>query len=128
MKERTTQIDKDGQFKHIRIGDWSIIERRPTWGLCSSRELSKIYNVSLNTITSWSLRDKLSEIQKHPRISGNRHWYVIADVRSKLEAIPIDDIHDTWIKAYVSEGRPMSLQQAKYVVRHCHDILGVELA
>lgn len=110
--------------------DWSKFERRPTWSVISSRELSVILNVSLQSICNWRLRGILPEPEPHNLSrNGNKNYYSIAKIRAWLEDRTEDSVHWEFIKKHMSTGTPYSsLEQAKEVARICYKTFGIEKA
>ncbi len=108
--------------------DYSLIEKRPTWGYVSTPELAKILSVSLQSINNFLLRGKICAPEPNPRFKGNRNWWNIARLRSQLESRPEEEIHWEWIRqnlpAEANEFK--SIAQAQFLVKHCYKILGVE--
>ena len=109
--------------------DWSEFEIYPTWSVVSSRELSKILNVSLQTICNWRLREVLPEPEPHNRVlKGNRNYYRISTIRAWLENTTEEAIHWAWVQKWFPEQIKdfQSLGQVEYLVKHCADILNLK--
>lgn len=112
--------------KNIKA-DWSKFERRPTWSIVSSRELSEALGVSLNTICNWRMRKILPEPFFHPQLKGNKVYYRISALRAWLEGRAESEIHWEWLETHFDIGTPFSsLKQAEEVVILCWDVYGVE--
>jgi len=107
--------------------DWSAFLRRPPWSFVTSRELSRIVNVSLQTINNWKMRGILPEPSSHPKLKGNYNYYRISAIRSWLENRPEEDIQWEWVTKYLDNNPPYTnLQQAQYVAEVCYNIFEVE--
>jgi len=83
--------------------DWSMFEKRPTWGTISSMELSKILNVPFTYIGNWALRGLLIEPETRRKGQGNKNLYKISKIRSWLESRPENEIHWEFIKTHMAE-------------------------
>lgn len=108
--------------------DWSKFELRPTWGLITSRELSLVLNVSLQTICNWRLREILPEPEPHTlKMRGNKNYYRISKIRAWLEGKTEEDIHWEFIMKHMNTGTPYNtLEQAKSVAIIGYEIFGIE--
>ena len=83
--------------KSKRFGSWEKYSDIPPWSVVTSRELTKIYAVSLNTINSWKMREILPSPVKHPKLpKGNRNYFRISEVRSKFEDKSEQDLIWEW--------------------------------
>lgn len=107
--------------------DWTGFERRAPWCSVTSRELSKILGVSLQTINNWKMRDILPAPEPSHLHKGNVNRYKISKIKSWLEGKDEETIQWEWIDKYAKENPPFkSLEQAHYVIRVCHKIYEVE--
>lgn len=85
------------QIQRLAPANWSRFDRRPTWSVVTSRELSKIFGVSLQTINNWKMRDILPPPIAHKKLVGNCNYYRISQIRAWAEARPENDIHWEWV-------------------------------
>lgn len=107
--------------------DWTSYERRAPWCSVTSRELSKILGVSLQTINNWKMREILPEPEPSHLHKGNVNRYMIAKIKSWLEGKDEAEIQWDWINKYIKPEPPFTdLEQAHYVVRVCHTTYDVE--
>ncbi len=107
--------------------NWSSVEKRPPWGTVTSRELSKILGVSLQTINNWKMRDILPAPEPSHKHKGNVNRYRICKVRAWLEDKDDGQIQWDWINEYMDCGRPFaSLKQAQEVARIGWEALEIE--
>lgn len=83
--------------------DWSLVEKRPTWGCVSSMELSKILNVPFTSIGNWALRGLLIEPEPRRKGQGNKNLYKISKIRAWLESRPENEIHWEFIINHMDE-------------------------
>jgi hypothetical protein len=109
---------------------WKPYERRPTWSIISSRELSLVLNVSLQTINNWKMRGILPEKEQSSLHlpAGNKNYYRISKIRAWLEDRPESDIHWEWARCWMSGHMDhiKTLQQLEYLVNCASDLFGVE--
>ncbi len=109
------------------IANWSKFEKRPPWGNVTSRELSDILGVSLQTINNWNMRGFLPEPEPRKKGLGNKNRYQICKVQAIIEGKCPDDICWLWIHTHINpEPQFESLEQAKNVARICYDVYGIE--
>ena len=107
--------------------NWQGFEKRPPWCTVTSRELSKILGVSLQSINNWKMRDILPSPEPSQNHKGNVNRYKISKIRAWLEDKSEDDIHWDFIKAHMDCGTPFSsLKQAQEVARIGWEALGIE--
>lgn len=109
--------------------DWSKFERRPTWSVVSSRELSVALNVSLQTICNWRLRGILPEPEPHTRsLNGNKNYYKISKIRAWLENRTEESVHWEWAKKWLPEyiDNIPNLAQVESCVKAAYKLFGVE--
>lgn len=105
--------------------DWSKFKNRATWSYVSSRELSEIMGVSLQSINNWKMRYLLPE--PVTSFKGNKNYYKISAIRAMLEDRSEDDIHWEWIRQKIPCGEDMdSIGQAQFVLKSCWRSLGLE--
>lgn len=119
----------DIESKVARSGNWSAFCARAPWSVVSSRELQKIYGVSLNTINSWRMRRILPDPVKHHALPpGNKNYYRIHSVRSIMEQRSEVEICWEWIDCWLADqGTTIrSLKQAANIVAVAYDLFGIE--
>lgn len=92
--------------------DWSRIPPRALWEHVTSRELSKVFGVHLQTINNWRIRDILPEPdEKSGRRRGNKNYYRVATIRAWLESrTEYDLIHE-----YVTDELDMCAEERKCI-------------
>lgn len=86
--------------------DWSLVEKRPTWGTVTSMELSKILNVPFTSIGNWNIRGLLPEPEPRRKGQGNKNLYKISKIRAWLESRPEDEIHWEFVNKHMGEDFP----------------------
>ena len=109
--------------------DWTQYERRPTWSIVSSRELSGVLGVSLNCVCNWRLRGILPNREESNDVpSGNRNWYRISKVRAWLENRDENEIHWEWADKFFPELAAdfRNLTEVEYLVKNIPDHFDVE--
>lgn len=126
MQKRQSGFLKEG-LKNIKP-DWSQFELRPTWSVITSRELSLVLNVSLQTICNWKLRNILPEPEPHTaNMKGNKNYYRISKIKAWLECRTEEEVHWEFINKYMGTGTSYrSLEQAKSVAMVCYQIFEIE--
>ena len=92
--------------------NWTIIEKRPVWGTATTKELSKILDVPLQSIHNWVLRGHFPEPEPRKLGQGHKNRFSISKIRSWLENRPIEEIEWDFVNKYMLEGLP-SLEMAK---------------
>lgn len=111
--------------KKTIAANWSDYDLRPTWSVISSRELSQILSVSLQTINNWHIRGILPSPVSHPKLKGNKNYFRISSIKSWLENRPEDEIHWEWVKNHIPF-EIEKLSQAVYVAQHAFREIGIE--
>ncbi|MCS5596728.1 MAG: helix-turn-helix domain-containing protein [Alphaproteobacteria bacterium] len=107
--------------------NWQNFEKRPVWCTVTSRELSEILGVSLQTINNWKMRSILPECEPSENHKGNVNRYKISKIRAWLEGKSSDQVEWEWIDKFIKPEPPFTdLEQAYYVVGVCHNVYGVE--
>lgn len=122
--------------------DWSRYERRPSWSVINSRELAKVFGVSLQSINNWKMREILPEPEPHthrcpcprrscrPPLKGNKNYYRISKIRAWHEARPELDVHWEWVNRWIgpqwSCTEAISLAGAEFFVVGAYEVFGVE--
>src|SRR5689334_6866231 len=115
----------DNILENIRHGEWEPFATRAPWSVVNSRELQKIYGVSLNTINSWKMRGILPEPVKHRRLpSGNRNHFRICSVRSRMEQRPETEIYWEWADRWLAEYKSSlhTLEQVESTITAAYDL------
>lgn len=117
-------MDKRGHLypKHL---NWELVERRPTWSTVTSRELSAVFGVHLQTINNWALRGHLPPREHHKNLSGNKNHYRISTIRAWLENRPEIEIHWEWIRQHLGNDFT-TLWQAAEICNVAFDVFNVE--
>lgn len=109
--------------------DWTKYDRRPTWSVISSRELSDVLGVSLQSINNWKMRGFLPEplSSKHCP-PGNKNYWRISAVKVWLEGGSEEEIHWAWVKKWIPEFSPSSssLAQVNQFLKREYKIFDVE--
>lgn len=119
-------LTKENLLNHF-AADWSLIERRPTWGYISVQEASQILNISPQSVHNNISRGYLPKLERKTNFRGNKGFFQIARLRSYLEQRPVDDIHWEWIRQMLPDYYPFTaISQAQLVVKICYEQLGVE--
>lgn len=118
------------EFCNIQA-DWSKYENRCPWAsVVSSRELSQVLGVSLQTINNWKMRNILPEPEPSSRNlpAGNRNYWRLDRIMSLIENRPIEEIHREWWRRYVEpySGPIDNVEQADFYVRAAYTLLGVQ--
>ena len=107
--------------------DWSRYERRAPWSFVSSRELSFVLGVSLNTISNYKMRGILPSPEPHPRFRGNRNWYKISTIKAWLtgrtEEEILRDFLDRRMEGYIGS---TDLQSRMDFITKYHKIFDLE--
>lgn len=107
--------------------DWSGYEKRAPWSTVTSRELSKILGVSLQSINNWKMRDILPAPEPSQNHKGNVNRYRISRIRAWLESQSEEQIQWDWINEHMNLDPPFtSLEQAQKVARIGWEVLGIE--
>lgn len=92
MKKTTPQ--------HLKA-DWDQIPKRHLWEHVTSRELSKVFGVHLQTINNWRIRGILPEPdEKNWRRRGNKNYYRVATIRAWLESRTEYDLLHEFVTDY----------------------------
>lgn len=105
---------------------WQPFALRPTWGYVSVQEAAQILHISPQSVHNWVGRGKLPPLVKKPCIRGNKRFFHIATLRAFLENRSEEDIHWEWTHRVFPTDNITSLEQAYFLVKNCHEILGVE--
>ena len=105
--------------------DWSSVEKRPTWGTVTSRELSEVLGVSIQTINNWHIRGHLPKPEPHKRGWGNKNRYRISLIKNWLYGTPEEKIHWEFIDTHMFEGFK-TLEQAQYYAERDWRAFGIE--
>lgn len=114
-------------MKNKPTANWQSFEKRPVWYTVTSRELSLILGVSLQTINNWKMRSILPECEPSQNYKGNANRYQISKIRAWLENKTIEQVEWEWINEFIKPEPPFTdLEQAHYVVKVCHNVFGVE--
>jgi len=107
--------------------DWSRIGNHAPWSLISSPQLAKIFGVHQQTLTNWRSRQILPPPEPaSPKLRGNVIRYRISAIRAWLEGSSEEQVTWEWIRKNLPYDGITSIGQAKFLVRHCHDLLGIE--
>ena len=105
--------------------NWSIVEKRPTWGTVTTAELSVILGVSITNLNQWKLRGKLPEPEPRKRGKGNKNRWRISVIRSWLEDRDAFDIDEEFMNTHLKGIFP-TINHAKHYVKYHWYKLGVE--
>lgn len=119
---------KAGLLNTMRKGNWEPYDNRPPWCVVSSRELSKIYGVSLNTVNTWRMRELIQPVS-HPKLpSGNRNYYRIYEVKHCLEGVLPFETCWQWARRWVVPHAEdiETLGQVEFYVKNLFDLIGVQ--
>ena len=103
---------------------WDEIDKHAPWSHVSSRELSKLLNVSLNTINNYKMRDIIVPVEQS-RFKGNRNYYNVAYIRAWLESKSEEEITWTWIDKHIPDYNQDIVEPAVYFIKICYDVLDI---
>lgn len=127
-QSNSLSCEQSGQAEVRNIkASWDQFANRPTWSVVSSRELSLILNVSLQTINNWKMRGILPEPEPNTgSLSGNRNYYRISKIQAWLEGISEDKAHWRFIHSHIPFDNIETIGQAQFLVKHAGDVFGIE--
>lgn len=115
-------MDKE---KIIKQADWSIVEKRPTWGTVTSAELARVFKVPLTSINNWLVRNKLPAPEPRRKGGGNKNRWKVSTVKNWLYGTPEDEIHWVFINEHMAEGFE-SIEQAMWNAERYWRAYGVD--
>lgn len=114
-------------MKNKPTANWSGFEKRAPWYTVTSRELSKILCVSLQTINNWKMREILPEPEPYENYKGNVNRYKISKIKMWLEDRTEEEINREFIEKHMEIPPDTITQpQAEHVARVCFEPLGIE--
>ena len=100
--------------KHVTIkANWQGFEKRAPWCSVTSRELSNILGVSLQTINNWKMRNILPLPEESHKHKGNVNRYKVSKIKSWLEGKNEEQIQWDWINEYIKPILPSALLVAR---------------
>lgn len=105
--------------------DWSRYERRAPWSVVSSRELSFVLGVHLQTINNWSMRGILPGQELRPDLPANKKFYRIGSIRAWLNGTDEEVENWAWIKRHLPSD-VKTLEHAYQLCRIAYEVLEVE--
>jgi transposase len=115
------------EMKKKPIADWSEYEKRAPWYTVTSRELSKILGVSLQTINNWKMRDILPSPEPYENYKGNVNRYKISKIKMWLEGRTEKEINQDFIEHHMEiSPEDITQPQAEYMARLCYDVYEIE--
>ncbi len=94
--------------------NWTGYEKRPAWATVTSRELSQILGVSLQTINNWKMREFLPEPEPFDLYKGNKNRYRISKIRAWLEGVSEDKIEIAWVREFMDYTPPIEKLEDAY--------------
>lgn len=107
--------------------DWSVIGNQAPWSLISSPTVARLLGVHNQTITNWRARNILPAPEPaSKRLKGNVVRYRISAIRAWVEGSSEEAVTWAWIKEKLPGHKFEHIGQAKFLVKHCYDLLGVE--
>jgi len=95
--------------------NWSSVPNKNIWDTVTTRELSKVLNVPLQSIHNWVIRGHFPEPEPRKRGKGNKNRFSILKIRSWLERRPVENIQWDWINSNFTHCF-VSLEQAKEII------------
>lgn len=105
--------------------DWSSVEKRPSWGTVTSKELSVILDVSLQSINNWRIRGHLPEPEPRRKGQGNKNRWKISTIKHWLYGTPVEQTHWDFINTHMGKGFE-SIEQAMWNASRHWKAFGVE--
>lgn len=109
--------------------DWRKYHCRPSWCVITSRELSDVFGVSLQTINNWKMRNILPPpLPKSRLLRGQKNYYRISTIRAWAENITETQVHWNWLAEVMpNEVKTFkSLAQAEFFIKVCHSNYGIK--
>jgi len=110
---------------HALRPNWQPFIKRCPLGHITSKELSKVLSVSLQTINNWKMRELLPAPDQHPRLKGNKNYFQIAKIRAWIEDRPADEIIMEWARNQIAPDIK-NVEQVKWAVTVGRKAYGVE--
>jgi len=111
--------------KYLGTADWNTLEKRPTWATCTTRELSEVLGVSLQTLHNWLSRGDLPKPEPRRSGQGNKHRFKISKIRAMLESNTEENIHWEFINAHMGT-EFKSIEQAMWNAERYWRAYGIE--
>jgi hypothetical protein len=105
--------------------NWSSVEKRPTWGTVSTKELSQILNIPMTTLGNWQVRGRLPTPEPHRRGQGNKNHYRISTIKKWLYGTPEEETHWGFINTHMGDGFE-SIEQAMWNAERHWKAFGIE--
>ena len=121
--------DNIEKSKIQRCGKWDEYDHIPVWSVISTSDVAKIYNVSLNAVQAWKMRGYIEPIE-HPRLPKNKSWFVIHELKARLEESFNDSLESEvwrWGKRWLPDDirHIKNLMQLEGLVNAAYDVFGV---
>ncbi len=105
--------------------DWLSLEKRPSWGTVTTRELADILGVSHQNLSNWHLRGHLPEPEPRRKGQGNKNRWMISKIKNWLYGTPENETHWKFINTHMAEGFE-SIEQAIWNAKLYWKAYGVE--
>ncbi|MEP6342952.1 MAG: hypothetical protein ABJ275_06515 [Maricaulaceae bacterium] len=124
MKGRITAETKlkntmDKQTFLSRLEEQGVVFPFP-WMVVSTRELSELLSIPLQTIHNWEIRGKGPVPVTHGVWRGNRRYRRIADVIAWLDDVPVWTVYRDWLlEKYIN----LSLSTPKQCEEFINDLI-----